>query len=1191
MHNSLSRCRRHGVAAAIALALTTAAAAPSIAAGPAGRLAQADMLDARVNLRVSYDNATAARQARLTPGRLAAEQHASLVSEAANALAQSLPGLDLRVSNLTGAPTSVGNDRGALTAPRPGVASDTIVREFLQEHAALYGLSAADLGDLTTLGDSDGGRSGLRMLRVEQRIDGRPVFESETRFVLDRDGRLFRSNGQFVPNARQQVDAFDPAALLSSGEAVAKLFAFGGEDIDAAAFSEAPGEDGRLTLTSGDAKIAGPVTARPVLFPLAPGVLVPAWSLVVFTAGAQDWYAVVDAETGDVLWRKNMREEASVHDARFRVYVQADGVTPADNPAPLSPTNVTPGSGTQAAAIAPTIVSMHTAMDPVASPNGWINDCPGGICTANETQTLGNNVLACLDRAGTANSCDTDAASLLDGSGRPTGNPDANGRNRDFLGTAPRDFQTNFLPPPQGGNPEAGQTATGAGASGTNAFDQFRRGSVTQLFYVSNWYHDRLTSLGFDEATGNFQLTNFSGMGLGNDRVLADAQDGAGTNNANFATPPDGASGRMQMFIFNGPTVDRDGSLDTEIVIHELTHGTSNRLVGNAAGLAWDPARGLGEGWSDFYALSLLNATNTDNPDASYASGSYATYKLAGAAFLDNYVYGIRRFPYSTNNSVNPMTWADVDDVTNNLSGGIPADPFGFNFGGGHEVHNSGELWALSLWEVRSRVIADPTGANGDVPTGNEAMLQLVTDAMKVTPNHPSFTEARDALIDADCAANACVNETWIWDGFADRGLGYGARADLKILGRYVFSHQGIGESFSLPYLYIADEDADLVLDDSASNNNGSLDPGEAVRLTAALTNPWRHASRNATGVTATLSTATPGVTIFDAVASYDPIAPQTTGSAVTGDGFAFTVDPSVPCGSAIDFTLQVDSSLGSTSTTFRMRVGTPSGTDPVVTYTGDPNPDLTILSNQPRGVFHQINITDDFEIADLDFRIDGVTHPSVGDLTAMLRAPNGVGGDVVTLIDGLNDLGGASIVNMVIDDDVPPVAANDMVQATNAATPYTKSWLPVFNSPWAAIVNPALPGDTTAALARFDGMSTQGIWSAHVSDVWRHEWQRNLRGMVDAGDAGAFRLHGLRSEPPPQREQERVGGLHRRRDGHLRDHDHQRRHERDGRQRRRRVRRRAAGGPDACRCIGVVRNGDGSWQHGGVERHARSSR
>ena len=51
--------------------------------------------------------------------------------------------------------------------------------------------------------------------------------------------------------------------------------------------------------------------------------------------------------------------------------------------------------------------------------------------------------------------------------------------------------------------------------------DQFRRGMLTQLFYVSNWYHDRLFQLGFDEAAGNFQQLNFSGQGAGADRVLA----------------------------------------------------------------------------------------------------------------------------------------------------------------------------------------------------------------------------------------------------------------------------------------------------------------------------------------------------------------------------------------------------------------------------------------------------------------------------------------------------------------------------------------------------------------------------------------------------------------------------------------------------------------------------------------------
>jgi len=561
---------------------------------------------------------------------------------------------------------------------------------------------------------------------------------------------------------------------------------------------------------------------------------------------------------------------------------------------------------------------------------------------------------------------------------------------------------------------------------------------------------------------------------VGNDRVLADADDGSGTNNANFATFPDGTSGRMQMFRFTGPTIDRDGSLDAEVVLHELSHGTSNRLVGNAVGLNWDPARGMGEGWSDFYALSLLNNTSTDNPDSRFASGAYATYKLGG--LLDNYVYGIRRFPYSTDNTVNPMTWADVDDVTNDLSGGLPPDPLGFNLAGGMEVHNIGEIWAMTLWEVRSRIIAN----SPDIPTGNYKTLQIVTDGLKMTPINPTFVEARDAIIAADCATNACANEASIWAGFADRGLGYGAAAPYKIMGRYVRSHEGVKESFQVPYLDVANALTDVTVDDTAANNNGRVDPGEPIKLTVKLTNPWRAAAKAVTSATATLTTTTTGVTVYDGTSAYGAIAPQGT---ATGDTFLITVDPSVPCGSAIDFTLTTVSNLGTTSTTFRVRVGNRNGTDPVVTYTADPNPDLTITSNRGRGIFSQLNVTDDLEIADLNFRVDSITHPAVGDLSVMLRSPNGIGLDLITLIDGLNDLGGNAITNMVIDDEA--AAPNDMVQATTADAPYTKSWLPVYNSAWLALVNPALPADTVPNLSRYDGASTKGTWSALVADLF----------------------------------------------------------------------------------------------------------
>jgi uncharacterized repeat protein (TIGR01451 family) len=1065
------------VLASTSLARAVQAPPPQQKTSPGG--AQLGMLDARVNAKDVWQRAMSTHQKTSAAGLITAKAAAVTVTGKLSALKRQIPGIKVQLSSLTGAPSSVHNRGGALTSAAPGRASEDIVRGFLRANGELYGLSETDLADLKTLGDSPGGTSHLRMLRMEQRIDGRPVFQSETRFLLDVDGRLIKSVGVMVPHARSLASHVDEAALMPAPAAAARLLTGAGKPTAPASFSlKSSEEDGRILLGHQNPYLVGPVTARAVLFPLAPGVLVPAWSIVMFTKGEQDWYAIVDAENGEILWRKNMRTYSSTHDARFRVYVQADGVTPADSPAPASPNSFAPGSGTQPSEIAPTIVSMLTAMNPIASPDGWIDDCPAGGCTANETQTLGNNALACLDRTGGVgnNVCDTDTNSVLDGNGRPTGNPDTNGRNRDFLGTTPRDFETNFLPPPQGGNPEAGQTATGNGT----AQNIFRRGIVTNLFYVANWYHDRLYALGFDEASGNFQQTNFSGMGLGGDRVLADAEDNMGVNNSNFATPPDGTSGRMQMYRFTGPTIDRDGDLDGEVMMHELTHGTSNRLIGNGAGLNWSPGGGMGEGWSDFVALSLLNNTNADNPNGHYSFGGYATYKLI-PGFLDNYVYGIRRFPYTTDHSVNPLTWADVDDVTLNTAGGIAPSPIDFNSNGALEVHNVGEVWAGTLWDVRALVIADPAGANGDVPTGNHTMLQLTVDALKFTPIDPSFTDARDAFLEADCATNACSNETSIWAGFAGRGLGYGANSPYNIVYGYNAGHLAVHESFNTPFLDVVTPATDVVVDDTATNNNGAIDPGEAVKLNIKLTNPWRAASKAVTSATATLSSSTAGVTVYTASATYGAINPTATG---IGGPFVIGVDSSVACGSPIDFTLTTVSNLGTTSTSFRLRVGGASGTDPVVTYTDTLATPLAIPDGVPHGVFTTFNVNDDLQIADLNFRIDSVTHTFTGDLTFELRSPAGVGTDFISLIDGLTDGGaGVNITNMVADDDLPVSAANDMVEAVAAQAPYTGSWLPVFNAPWPPIAGFSTGPDPVGNLSRYDGASTLGLWTVQASD------------------------------------------------------------------------------------------------------------
>jgi extracellular elastinolytic metalloproteinase len=88
--------------------------------------------------------------------------------------------------------------------------------------------------------------------------------------------------------------------------------------------------------------------------------------------------------------------------------------------------------------------------------------------------------------------------------------------------------------------------------------DTNRQAATTNLFYINNMVHDITYRYGFDEPSGNFQFRNYTGQGIGNDFVQAQALDsygltaiaGSNRDNANFVTPADGGSGRMQMYIW-----------------------------------------------------------------------------------------------------------------------------------------------------------------------------------------------------------------------------------------------------------------------------------------------------------------------------------------------------------------------------------------------------------------------------------------------------------------------------------------------------------------------------------------------------------------------------------------------------------------------------------------------------------------
>ena len=173
----------------------------------------------------------------------------------------------------------------------------------------------------------------------------------------------------------------------------------------------------------------------------------------------------------------------------------------------------TPIHGERELLINPSLIATQPVSRPVPSPSGW-HDLDGVL----QTNTNGNNVAAYED-SDNSNSASS-AGSLVDG-----------GANLVF------DFPLDLTQEP----------------------DVYQEATIVNLFVWNNYVHDVFYAYGFDEDNGNFQeedYDRFTGVDIplvtahNGDGVAAEAQDGSGLNNANFATPADGGNPRMQMFLW-----------------------------------------------------------------------------------------------------------------------------------------------------------------------------------------------------------------------------------------------------------------------------------------------------------------------------------------------------------------------------------------------------------------------------------------------------------------------------------------------------------------------------------------------------------------------------------------------------------------------------------------------------------------
>ncbi|KAH6566999.1 hypothetical protein BASA62_006379 [Batrachochytrium salamandrivorans] len=216
---------------------------------------------------------------------------------------------------------------------------------------------------------------------------------------------------------------------------------------------------------------------------------------------------------------------------------------------------------------------------------------------------------------------------------------------------------------------------------------------VINAFYVANTAHDVFYEYGFTEKAGNFQQDNFKR-------------------------------------------------------VHELTHGLSDRLTGGAHEdlcMTETESHGLSEGYSDIIAI-IFTAKPEDTRNTRRVIGGY----IGGDS------QGIRRYPYTTDMKVNPLTYQ--------------------NAVGEKDPYRLGEIWATMLWEVYWNFVEEYGFSenlhDATQEQGNIIFLQLFVGTLMIQPCDPTFASAHHAMLAADDVYYGGIHKYLINEGFAKHGLG-----------------------------------------------------------------------------------------------------------------------------------------------------------------------------------------------------------------------------------------------------------------------------------------------------------------------------------------------------------------------------------------------------------------------------------
>ncbi len=636
-------------------------------------------------------------------------------------LERAAPGVRVRWSALTGAPSRIATTTGALTGPS-GQSPQAVAFGFLGANASLFGLEAADINAMKVSRELDSSASGASYVTLQQQVAGIDVFGGRLKFTISPKGEIRSVSGEPIAGAEKIVNGTVP--LVPADEAIA--------------------------LASVAARLENLEFSREhglVWFPLSATELRLAWNVVTGDADSPNAYrSLVDAFDGRVLWRQNLT--AYAHQTAVGLAYTSDspdpgtpsgtssGMTPGSDPDGADPRQLVPFDGED----------FFSHDDDHAD---WWN----GSGEADYSRTVSNNVTARDDRFGDGmpQVVTTD----------PTGD----------YSVSPA-FDVDLTQQPN----------TYINASVVNLFYWYNR---LHNFWYSYGFDEaagnaQVDNFGLGGNDGDPIIVDAQDNSTPADPADADSCNAFMRADTDGNSPVSRflVCGIRDSGFDNSVVAHEFGHL----LVGRLLEGNVNVSQGSGMNEGFSDLFGLtiyAEAGDELDGQYGIGGWFGGNPDGTIRREFYSTdpgvFTRRFADIVDGSFCNVR--VCSNDDTMSCGTDDDCGDGNTcdvaMCSFQFQCEPPNTTISQGPcraEEHDAGEIWANTLWIAYTSFVKK-FGYNA----ARTMFHQLVVDGLKGAPDFPDFLDMRDAILVADLDFQAGAGQCLLWDAFASMGMGVSA--------------------------------------------------------------------------------------------------------------------------------------------------------------------------------------------------------------------------------------------------------------------------------------------------------------------------------------------------------------------------------------------------------------------------------